>query len=110
MVINMLLNCPAISLPGVQTFNLLFKKEYLKDKSVIDFLLSKGLKGIIICYDADKATNPLVSSSEESLIISCLKENIRTFVGEWDLSDGKGVDDILIKGIKIKYSERSLSV
>ena len=110
MVINMLLNCPAISLPGVQTFNLLFKKEYLKDKSVIDFLLSKGLKGIIICYDADKATNPLVSSSEESLIISCLKENIRTFVGEWDLSEGKGVDDILIKGIKIKYSERSLSV
>lgn len=106
MVINAFLNCPAIALPGVHTFSKLFEKEYGKEKSIMERLLEKGLKAVIIVYDADKGTNDAVLHAERGAIEKCHENGVLTYVGEWDARYGKGADDILIQGKAFEFYER----
>ncbi len=102
-VMNEILHCPVIALPGVHTFKKLFEKEYQKGYSIMDRLIQKGLKAVIVVYDADKAVNDAVLSAEEGVINLCKEHKIRTFSGSWDEHYGKGADDILIQGKSLDY-------
>lgn len=103
MVMNHFLNCPVISIPGVNCFNKLFEKVAGKNYSVVEWLKSKGLIAIIVVYDADKSTNDAVLNAESGLLERCKQDGIRTFVGEWDARFGKGADDILIMGKQFEF-------
>lgn len=106
MVINAFLNCPVVSLPGVNTFRKLFENEYQKDKSVMQWLVEMGLEAVIIVYDADKTTNDAVLNAEKGALEKCREYGLLTFVAEWDARYGKGSDDILIAGKKFEFYER----
>ena len=106
MVMNHFLNCPVISIPGVNCFNKLFEKIAGKDYSMLEWLQSRGLKTIVVVYDADKGTNEAVLNAENGLLERCHQEGIETYVGEWDARYGKGADDILILGKRFEYYER----
>lgn len=106
MVMNMLLNCPVISIPGVNTYGKIFENEYGSERSMFDFLLSKGMQCIIIVFDADKAVNDAVLASEAGAVQRCLEHGVMTCVGEWNLAFGKGADDVLIQGNRFKYVQK----
>ena len=106
MVINEFLNCPAISIPGVNSFKKLFEKIPGKDYSVIEWLKMKGMHTIIVVYDADKTTNEAVLRAEGGLLDKCHESNLNTYVGEWDPRFGKGADDILIMGKTFEFYKR----
>lgn len=99
MVANMLLNVPVISLPGTGTFGKLFEKNS-DGQSIMDLLVEKGMKLCVIAYDADKNTNIRVMQSETKAIMEFLKRGIKIAVGEWNPEFGKGLDDILVYGIR----------
>lgn len=105
-VINAFLHCPVAVLPGVGTFSKLFEKEYGKPWSIMEYLLERGLKAVIVVYDADKATNDAVLGSEIGTIERCRSMGILTYVGEWDARYGKGADDVLIQGKTFEFYER----
>lgn len=105
-VINAFLNCPAISIPGVNSFKKLFEKIPGKDYSWIDYLKAQGMHTIIVVYDADKNTNEAVLRAEGGLLDKCREANVNTYVGEWDSRFGKGADDILIMGKTFEFYKR----
>ncbi len=105
-VMNEILHCPIIALPGVHTFSKLFEKEYKKDYSIMDHLIKMGLKAVVVVYDADKSVNEAVLNAESSVINLCKQNGITTFVGSWDPHFGKGADDILIIGKQLDVYER----
>ena len=105
-VINMILNCPVVALPGVSTFRKLFEPEYKRDKSMIQTLIDRGLVAVIVVYDADKSVNESVLGAEEGLVEMCHNAGVYTYVGEWNPHYGKGADDILIAGKQFDYEER----
>jgi len=98
-VANTILNVPVISLPGTGTFKMMFKKMD-SGQSMADFLVSKGMKTAIICYDADKNTNIRVLQNEQSALKEFMDRGLRVAVGEWDANWGKGFDDTLVLGIQ----------
>ena len=95
---NELLKAPFITLPGVNSFALILNKK------VLDFLRQKGTKIIIIAYDADKATNAAVYNAEKRVVEALQKEGFMVALAEWDPILGKGLDDILVKGFRPKFS------
>lgn len=97
MVANAIKHCPVITVPGVGLYNQLFDDS--KGPSVIDFMKQKGVKGIILCYDADKETNENVKHAETSFVEAIKKSGLKAFIGNWDLD--KGLDDLLIQGGEI---------
>lgn len=100
MVANMLLGVPVISLPGTGTFSKLFKKN-ADGVSMIDYLVQEmGTKLIVIAYDADKNTNILVLKAEKKAIKEFLQRGLNIAVGEWNSAFGKGLDDILVTGVR----------
>ncbi len=105
-VMNEILHCPVIALPGVHTFSKLFEKEYGKQESIMDHLIRNGLAAVIVVYDADKAVNDAVLSAESGLLDLCKSKGITTFVGSWDPHFGKGADDILIIGKQLDIFQR----
>lgn len=105
-VMNMLLGCPVISLPGVQFYPDLFKPEYGKDQSIIDKLKEKGLAAVVIVYDADKVKNDMVRKCEEGAVKRCLENGLTTFIADWNIRFGKGADDALIQGLGFQYTEK----
>lgn len=108
MVMNMILGCPVIALPGVNCYNKLFEADNMPDgKSMFDYLLVMGMKCIIIVFDADKAVNDMVLSSEAGAVQLCREKGVMTWVGEWNLAFGKGADDILIQGNRFNLIEKT---
>lgn len=100
MVANMLLGVPVISLPGTGTFSKLFEKN-AEGISMMDYLVQeKGTKLVVIAYDADKNTNIMVLRSEQKAIMEFLQRGISIAVGEWNAAFGKGLDDILVTGVR----------
>lgn len=101
MVANILLKCPAVSLPGTGTFSKLFDASSQEDGiSIADYLVSKGMKLAVIAYDADKTNNLLVLKAETKAIEAFKQKKISIAVGEWNPNFGKGLDDILISGVR----------
>lgn len=96
MVANTILKVPVISLPGTGTFSKLFEGA----PSIVDTMLERGLKSVVIAYDADKSVNKNVLTAEMKATQSLLSHDIKVLIGEWNPSWGKGLDDILISGIR----------
>lgn len=94
---NHILKAPFITLPGVNSFNLML------NKNVLDYLRNKGTKIILIAYDADKATNEAVFKAEQRVVEALQKEGFMVALAEWDGSIGKGIDDILVKGYRPSF-------
>ena len=104
MVINQLLNCPVISLPGVNTYAKVFQMEYQKEYSMFEKLLERGATHFIIVYDADKNTNKAVLDAENGVVNMCKEKGVTTLISSWDPRYGKGADDILISGKRFRCS------
>lgn len=102
---NFRLNIPVWSLPGVNSYGLLFEK----DKSEITLLdyTPEGKNTIfVVAFDADKHTNKTVMSYQEALV-SRLKENgYIAATADWDVSHGKGIDDLLHRGYIPEFNLR----
>lgn len=99
MVANKLLGCPVVCFPGVGTFKKAF--ESLTDSgSLIDALLKMGMKKAVLVYDADKTSNIHVLQAEKNCIKWFLDHNIAMAIGEWNPKQGKGLDDVLLKGVR----------
>lgn len=98
-IANVLLGVPVVSLPGTGTFSKLFEKAGA-DNSIIDFLVSKGMKLCIIAYDADKSENTRVLKAEKDCIKLFQERNLQIAIGEWNAAWGKGLDDTLVAGIR----------
>lgn len=92
--VNSLRKMPCVSLPGVTTYELFFYD--------IDELLRRGLKRIIIAFDADKKYNKNVKNAEKNFIKRLKTYNIEILLARWDIEDGKGIDDLMLKNKKPK--------
>lgn len=95
---NALLGAPFMSFPGVNSFSLLLS--FYRGKRVIDRLKEMGVTVIIVAYDADKATNSKVLKCQDRVIQIVKNEGFMVATAEWDINNGKGIDDILAAGIK----------
>lgn len=99
LVANTLLGFPVVSLPGTGTFMKLFESQD-GCKPIMDYLITKGCKLIIIAYDADKGVNANVLKAEKKAIEEFKKRNLNIAVGEWNEAFGKGLDEILVQGVR----------
>ena len=99
MVANRLLKCPVVCFPGVGTFKKAF--EPLTDSGcIMDALIKMGMKRAVLAYDADKSSNVHVLQAEKNCVQWFLEHQIAMSIGEWDPRYGKGLDDVLLKGIR----------
>lgn len=87
LAINKIFLSPAISLQGVTSWN------EGKIMSVINRMKDKGVKRIVLAFDADYKENDAVKKALEKLY-SFLKSRYKnTKAITWDLELGKGIDD-----------------
>lgn len=99
-VANRIMHRPTIALPGVGTWSVLFTPDNdLGGKSFFDILVEKGMKKLVVMYDADKNENERVLRAEQDFIENLKKRSVTVCVGEWNEVWGKGLDDILIQGV-----------
>lgn len=99
MVSNILSHYPCISVPGVNAFSKIFEKDS-DGESMMGSLVKRGCKMAVVCYDADKAANQDVLRAQNGLASALAESNISVGIGEWDANWGKGLDDVLVRGIK----------
>lgn len=99
-VANQYLNVPVVSVPGVNSVSKLFEKESGSDKSMMDSLIEKGCRGVVLVFDADKTVNEAVLHNEQKAVSMFKERNIHIALGEWNPAWGKGLDDVLLTGVK----------
>ena len=99
---NHLLKAPVISIPGVNSYSKLI--EGTKPNRPIDYLKSIGVQILVIAFDADKLTNEKVMVCQDRVIQILQKEGFVIGLAEWDISQGKGLDDLLTNGYKPVYA------
>lgn len=102
-VLNMLLNCPVISVPGVGTWSKVFEPEAQTGISMMDMLRKRGVVNWIIAYDADKESNISVLNAEQNAAKAFLDEGCNIYITFWNINFGKGIDDIIIPGNRPNY-------
>lgn len=98
---NKKLHSPVISFPGVSSWAKLFMGK--KGERLIDLLAAAGVKMFVVAYDADKAVNKAVLRQQHNLIEKIKEEGFMVATAEWDVCNGKGLDDLLAAGIKPGY-------
>lgn len=96
-----LLRAPFISVPGVNSHAKLIEGK--PGRRPIDYLKRRGIKILIIAFDADKKENEKVMASEMRTIEILRNEGFIIGLAEWDIYFGKGIDDLLVKGRKPSY-------
>ena len=101
-VANRILKNPVISLPGISSYGKLFEKEEGYDKSIIERLTEKGLSLSVLVFDSDKTTNKMVLDSEKKACKEFYKRGFPISIGEFNPIWGKGLDDILLDGVRFK--------
>lgn len=101
MVTSFVKRVPVISVAGVGTFNALFENRN-GEESVIQQLKKKGMKALVLCYDADKSENSMVSRAEKEFLERIKQAEVIPYTGEWSGKFDKGLDDILLMGIDFK--------
>jgi len=89
-VVSEILKTPSFSLPGTGSYAMFL--EYC------GYLLSKGTKVILLDFDADKHTNKHVSAHESELAKKLATMGFIVGSREWNMEDGKGIDDCLLSG------------
>ena len=99
-VANRIMHRPTIALPGVGTWSVMFQPDAdFGGRTFFDILLEKGMKKLVVMYDADKCENERVLRAETDFVKNLKKHCITVCVGEWNAVWGKGLDDILIQGV-----------
>ncbi len=98
-VANYVMKVPVVMLTGVGKFGTVFQNEDGYGSSVAEELRKKGMRILVVAFDADKNSNILVLKAEENFIKKALKEGLRVAVAEWNAAWGKGLDDILLAGV-----------
>lgn len=99
-VANQFLNVPVVSVPGVNSVSKLFENEPGCDQSMMDSLKSQGARGVILVFDADKSVNEAVLFHEKRAVEQFKERKIHIALGEWNPQWGKGLDDVLLTGVK----------
>lgn len=94
-VVSHLKKIACANIPGVAGF-----KRLLDD---IEQIKERGIKYIVIGYDADKASNAVVLKYELQLIRDLYENGFEIYVANWNEEVGKGIDDILLNGSSIQY-------
>lgn len=89
----------------MNSYGLLFEKDK-SGRTLLDHA-PRGNKAIfIVAFDADKHTNKTVMSYQEALV-SRLKENsYAAATADWEVSLGKGIDDLLHSGYIPEFNLR----
>ena len=98
---NEILRAPFISVPGVSSWKFLTSSE--RGERPVDVLKKKGIKILIVAFDADREKNNAVMRAQNATIESLKKEGFTVGVAEWDMALGKGIDDLLANGHKPSY-------
>lgn len=92
---------PVISVPGVNSYAKVLEGK--PGRRPIDAMKQKGVHILIIAFDADKEKNMAVLKSQSCLAQALQKEGITVAVANWDISLGKGLDDLLVGGNRPAY-------
>lgn len=98
-VANHLLKLIVISLPGTNTYSKLTEKDS-GGMSCLDYIKSLGCTSAAVAYDADKAVNEAVLRHEGNLVKLLKEHGFTTYIARWNSGFGKGLDDILLMGIR----------
>ena len=98
---NYTMRCPFISLPGVDSWKLLLKGR--TGERTVDSLKMNGCNIIVVAFDADKTKNATVLDREHKTVEAMRQEGFIIGVASWDISLGKGIDDLLAAGYKPHY-------
>jgi len=69
-----------------------------KEDELQQTLQQLNTKQVVIVFDADKARNANVLRAEDKLAKQLINWGYHTFTAEWDETDGKGIDDLLVAG------------
>lgn len=77
-----------LSIPGVNSWRI-----------ILPILKEMGVKRVIFAFDMDANTNPDVKKHLIECIQTLKNENYTIDLSLWKESEGKGLDDILLKGI-----------
>ena len=83
-----------IYLPGVDTYNAFLNSE------LFDELKKRGLKNIIIAYDADIIYKEQVKRAMEGFYKKLEVLNVNVYYAKWDIKNGKGIGDLILNGYK----------
>ena len=94
---NSILKQPVLLLPGVTSYKLVEKKR--GGLTPLDHLKHNGAKVAVIAFDADKETNQMVRKSQDELGKILKANGFKVFSAEWNINNGKGIDDLLSHGI-----------
>jgi hypothetical protein len=80
----------SLSIPGCAQYK----------KIITELAYYKNLRKVIIAYDADKNTNYAVSDSLFGFLkfIHEQRPDLDVSIYDWDIEDGKGLDDLLVNG------------
>lgn len=93
---NAELSAPLLTFPGVDGWGSLFEGN--PGKRFIDRLKEMGVQVFVIVYDADKATNEAVLRAQDKVLQAIRAEGFFVGIGNWPVSLGKGLDDLLARG------------
>lgn len=105
-IANEYFHYPVGTLPGVNSYRKLLepiRTDEANGKRFIDVLKERGTKLLIVAFDADKAINDAVLKNEQQTIDILRKEGFLIASAEWDIRNGKGLDDLLRNGFTPRY-------
>jgi len=86
---NAYLNQTVVAMAGVSSY---------KEDELQQTLQQMDIRQVVIAFDADKASNANVLRAEDKLAKLLIGWGYQTFTAEWDETDGKGIDDLLVAG------------
>lgn len=92
-----------IDVPGVGNWRQMFDADRETGRRPVDVLKEAGVRLVIVAYDADKETNKHVLKAQDMLVDALKMEGIMVAVAGWDISVGKGLDDLLVAGGQPTY-------
>lgn len=95
------MHVPFISLPGVNSWSKLIEGN--PGERAIDVLASLGVTMFVIAFDADKEINAAVLKNEANAIKAIQNEGFAVGIANWDITLGKGIDDLIAGGHKPTY-------
>ena len=93
---NYILHQPFLGKEGVNDFMRLVKKE--NGKTALDIMRQKGAKIAILADDADRYQNENVMRCQNGLADLLKSEGFKVMIADWNMKDGKGLDDLLASG------------
>ena len=100
---NYVLKQQVLWLPGVNSIKLVEKPHH--GVTPLEVMRQHGARMAIIAFDADKATNDMVMKCHQKLAERLKQNGFTTYSAEWNMTDGKGIDDLLSAGKLPKFKK-----